>query len=165
MDNIILIGMPGCGKSTCGVLAAKMMCKRFIDTDLVIQQGEGKIRQQIIDENGADYFAQCEEKWVCAVDEQNCIIATGGSVVYSQKAMEHLKSIGKVVYLKISFDNMKNRIHNLETRGILLKHGYTLLDMYNERCALYEKYADAVIECDDNHTVEQTARQIILSNA
>lgn len=165
MDNIILIGMPGCGKSTCGVLAAKMMCKHFIDTDLVIQQGEGKILQQIIDENGTDYFAQCEEKWVCTVDEQNCIIATGGSVVYSQKAMEHLKSIGKVVYLKISFDNMKKRIHNLESRGILLKHGYTLLDMYNERCALYEKYADAIIECDDNHTIEQTARQIILSNA
>ena len=160
MENIILIGMPGCGKSTCGVLAAKLMCKRFIDTDLVIQQHEGQRLQQIIDKKGNDYFAKCEEKWVCTVNDCNSIIATGGSVVYSQKAMEHLKCIGKVVYLKISFDNMKKRICNLETRGILLKDGYTLEDMYNERCALYNKYADVIIECDDEHTVEQTAQQI-----
>ena len=105
MENIILIGMPGCGKSTCGVLAAKLMCKRFIDTDLVIQQHEGQRLQQIIDKKGNDYFAKCEEKWVCTVNDCNSIIATGGSVVYSQKAMEHLKSIGKVVYLKISFED------------------------------------------------------------
>lgn len=160
MDNIILIGMPGCGKSTCGVLAAKLMCKKFIDTDLIIQQGENMRLQQIINERGSEYFAQCEEKYVSTVDEHNCVIATGGSVVYSEKAMEHLRSIGKVIYLKISLENMKKRIRNLSTRGILLKDGYTLDDMYEERCALYEKYADEVINCDDKHSVEQTAAMI-----
>ncbi len=161
MKNIVLIGMPGCGKSTCGVLAAKLCCKKFIDTDLVIQQGEEMRLQEIIDKKGTDYFAECEEKWVCSVDEQNCVIATGGSVVYSERSMKHLKNIGSVVYLKISLDCMKNRIRNLETRGILLKDGYTLEDMYNERCALYEKYADIVIDCDNIHSVEQTAQKIV----
>ena len=159
-NNIILIGPPGCGKSTCGVLAAKIACMRFVDTDLIIQQNEGKILQQIIDENGNDYFEKCEEKWVCSVNEQNCIIATGGSVVYSEKSMSHLKSIGKIVYLKISYDDMKKRITNLDTRGVLMKNGNTLRDMYNERVALYEKYADVTIECTERSTIEQTARKI-----
>ena len=159
-NNIILIGPPGCGKSTCGVLAAKIACMRFVDTDLIIQQNEGKILQQIIDENGNDYFEKCEEKWVCSVNEQNCIIATGGSVVYSEKSMTHLKSIGKIVYLKISYDDMKKRITNLDTRGVLMKNGDTLLDMYNERVELYEKYADVTIECNERSTIEQTARKI-----
>ena len=158
--NIILIGPPGCGKSTCGVLAAKIACMHFVDTDLVIQQNEVKILQQIIDENGNDYFEKCEEKWVCSVNEQNCIIATGGSVVYSEKSMAHLKSIGKIVYLKISYDDMKKRITNLDTRGVLMKNGDTLLDMYNERVELYEKYADVTIECNERSTIEQTARKI-----
>ena len=159
-NNIILIGPPGCGKSTCGVLAAKIACMRFVDTDLIIQQHEGKILQQIIDENGNDYFEKCEEKWVCSVNEQNCIIATGGSVVYSEKSMTHLKSIGKIVYLKISYNDMKKRITNLDTRGVLMKNGDTLLDMYNERVELYEKYADVTIECNERSTIEQTARKI-----
>ena len=159
-NNIILIGPPGCGKSTCGVLAAKIACMRFVDTDLIIQQHEGKILQQIIDENGNDYFEKCEEKWVCSVNEQICIIATGGSVVYSEKSMSHLKSIGKIVYLKISYDDMKKRITNLDTRGVLMKNGNTLRDMYNERVALYEKYADVTIECTERSTIEQTARKI-----
>ena len=158
--NIILIGPPGCGKSTCGVLAAKIACMHFVDTDLVIQQNEGKILQQIIDENGNDYFEKCEEKWVCSVNEQNCIIATGGSVVYSEKSMAHLKSIGKIVYLKISYDDMNKRLTNLDTRGVLMKNGDTLLDMYNERVELYEKYADVTIECNEKSTIEQTARKI-----
>ena len=133
---------------------------RFVDTDLIIQQHEGKILQQIIDENGNDYFEKCEEKWVCSVNEQNCIIATGGSVVYSEKSMSHLKSIGKIVYLKISYDDMKKRITNLDTRGVLMKNGNTLRDMYNERVALYEKYADVTIECTERSTIEQTARKI-----
>ena len=133
---------------------------RFVDTDLIIQQNEGKILQQIIDENGNDYFEKCEEKWVCSVNEQNCIIATGGSVVYSEKSMTHLKSIGKIVYLKISYDDMKKRITNLDTRGVLMKNGDTLRDMYNERVALYEKYADVTIECNEKSTIEQTARKI-----
>ena len=133
---------------------------RFVDTDLIIQQHEGKILQQIIDENGNDYFEKCEEKWVCSVNEQNCIIATGGSVVYSEKSMSHLKSIGKIVYLKISYDDMKKRITNLDTRGVLMKNGNTLRDMYNERVALYEKYADVTIECTERSTIEQTARII-----
>lgn len=161
MSNIILIGMPGCGKSTCGVLAAKIGCMKFLDTDLVIQENEGKRLQNIIDTQGEEYFARCEEKWVCSVNCDNTVIATGGSVVYSDKSMQHLKSLGKVVYLKISLEDMLKRINNFETRGILLHDGQTLEDMYAERCSLYERYADSVIECDNSSTVENTAHKIM----
>ena len=136
--NIILIGMPGSGKSTCGVVAAKLLLKNFFDTDLLIQNREGQRLQQIIDEKGLDYFARAEEEAVLSLDIAGTVIATGGSVVYSPAAMEHLRRMGKV---------------------ILLQAGYTLQDMYKERLPLYRRYADAVIKCDNN-TVEQTAQQI-----
>ena len=158
--NIILIGMPGCGKSTCGVLLAKLMLKSFLDTDLLIQQNEGKKLQDIINEKGNDYFKKCENDSVVTLYAQNCVIATGGSMVYNEEAMKHLNELGYVVYLRLGFNSMKKRIHNLATRGILLKEGYTLEDMYNERAPLYEKYADITVNCDRN-SINDTVEAII----
>lgn len=157
--NIILIGMPGSGKSTCGVVAAKLLLKNFFDTDLLIQNREGRRLQQIIDEKGLDYFARAEEEAVLSLDIAGTVIATGGSVVYSPAAMDHLRCMGKVIYLHLEYETMCRRIQNLDSRGVVLQAGYTLQDMYNERLPLYRRYADAVIKCDNN-TVEQTAQQI-----
>ena len=157
--NIILIGMPGSGKSTCGVVAAKLLLKNFFDTDLLIQNREGLRLQQIIDENGLDYFARAEEEAILSLDIAGTVIATGGSVVYSPAAMDHLHRLGKVIYLHLEYETMGRRIQNLDSRGVVLQAGYTLQDMYNERLPLYRRYADAVIKCDNN-TVEQTAQQI-----
>ena len=160
-DNIILIGMPGSGKSTCGVLAAKALLKNFFDTDLLLQNIEGKRLQEIIDENGINYFNNAEENAILSLDIRGAVIATGGSVVYSEKAMEHLKKLGRVIYLHLDYDTMADRIKNITTRGVVLKDGHTLLDMYNERLSLYEKYADDTIICD-NHTVEEVVESIVL---
>lgn len=157
--NIILIGMPGSGKSTCGVVAAKLLLKNFFDTDLLIQNREGQRLQQIIDEKGLDYFARAEEEAVLSLDIAGTVIATGGSVVYSSAAMDHLRRMGKVIYLHLEYETMCRRIQNLDSRGVVLQGGYTLQDMYKERLPLYRRYADAVIKCDNN-TVEQTAQQI-----
>lgn len=157
--NIILIGMPGSGKSTCGVVAAKLLLKNFFDTDLLIQNREGQRLQQIIDEKGLDYFARAEEEAVLSLDIAGTVIATGGSVVYSPAVMDHLRRMGKVIYLHLEYETMCRRIQNLDSRGVVLQAGYTLQDMYNERLPLYRRYADAVIKCDNN-TVEQTAQQI-----
>ena len=150
--NIILIGMPGSGKSTCGVVAAKLLLKNFFDTDLLIQNREGQRLQQIIDEKGLDYFARAEEEAVLSLD-------IAGTVVYSPAAMDHLRRMGKVIYLHLEYETMCRRIQNLDSRGVVLQAGYTLQDMYKERLPLYRRYADAVIKCDNN-TVEQTAQQI-----
>ena len=131
--NVILIGMPGSGKSTCGVVAAKLMLKNFFDTDLLIQNIEGASLQDIIDNKGNDYFQEAEEKAILSLDIQGTVIATGGSVVYSQKAMEHLKSLGKIIFLNIDYEHMLSRISNLSTRGVLIKNGETLKDMFDER--------------------------------
>ena len=160
-DNIILIGMPGSGKSTCGVLAAKALLKNFFDTDLLLQNIEGKRLQDIINENGIDYFNEAEENAILSLDIRGTVIATGGSVVYSEKSMEHLKKLGRVIYLHLDYDTMADRIKNITTRGVVLKDGHTLLDMYNERLSLYEKYADDTIICD-NHTVEEVVESIVL---
>ena len=145
--NIILIGMPGSGKSTCGVVAAKLLLKNFFDTDLLIQNREGQRLQQIIDEKGLDYFARAEEEAVLSLDIAGTVIATG------------LRRMGKVIYLHLEYETMCRRIQNLDSRGVVLQAGYTLQDMYKERLPLYRRYADAVIKCDNN-TVEQTAQQI-----
>lgn len=158
-SNIILIGMPGCGKSTCGVVAAKMLLKNFYDTDLLIQNLEGKRLQDIIDTNGIDYFIEAEEKAILSLKLEGTVIATGGSVVYSEKAMEHLKSMGKIIYLHLEYDDMVKRIRNLSSRGVVMKNGETLKDMYDERLSLYNKWAGAVIHCGKN-TVEETAQAI-----
>lgn len=160
-SNIILIGMPGSGKSTCGVLAAKALLKNFFDTDLLLQNLEGKRLQNIIDENGIDYFNKAEEKAILSLDIQGTVIATGGSVVYSERAMRHLKKLGKIIYLHLSYECMEKRLSNITTRGVVLKKGHTLRDMYNERLGLYERYADEVLNCD-GLTVEEAVESIVL---
>lgn len=159
-SNVILIGMPGCGKSTCGVLAAKALLKNFFDTDLLLQGLEQERLQNIIDNRGIDYFLEAEEKAILSLDINATVIATGGSVVYSEKAMEHLRSMGKVIYLHLEYETMVKRIKNITTRGVVLKQGTSLKDMYDERLPLYEKYADEVIYCDNN-SVEQTVEKIV----
>lgn len=157
--NIILIGMPGCGKSTAGVLAAKAMCMQFIDTDLLLQHAGHAKLQEIINKNGLDYFKELEEKVLSALDCENSVISTGGSAIYYENAMAHLRAIGKVVYLRLTYEQMCGRIRNLETRGIAMKAGMTLRDMYEERRPLYEKYADYIIDCGSG-TVEETVARI-----
>lgn len=159
-ENIILIGMPGAGKSTCGVLAAKFLLKNFFDTDLLIQSMENKRLQQIINEKGVAEFKKAEEEAILSLDIKGTVIATGGSVVYSQKAMAHLKGMGKIIYMHLSYEEMKKRIKNLSTRGIVLQNGETLLDMYNERRPLYEKYADRIIDCDGS-SIDDTVQHIV----
>lgn len=159
-SNIVLIGMPGCGKSTCGVVAAKMLLKNFFDTDLLIQNIEGMRLQNIIDDRGSTYFEEAEEKAILSLDLQGTVIATGGSVVYSEKSMEHLKNMGKIIYMHLDYEHMCERINDFATRGILIKKGSTLKDMYDERLPLYSEWADAVINCNNN-SVEDTVAMII----
>ena len=148
MSNIVLIGMPGCGKSTCGVLLAKALGMDFCDTDLIIQRNEKLSLQDIITSKGNDYFALAEENAVCGTEFTDCVIATGGSVVYSPNAMRYLAKNSKIIYLKISYDTMLRRINNIETRGILLREGETIAGMYEARQQLYEQYADFTVDCD-----------------
>lgn len=151
--------MPGSGKSTCGVIAAKILLKNFFDTDLLIQNIEGISLQNIIDTKGNDYFENAEEQAILNLDIKGTVIATGGSVIYSDKAMQHLKELGAVIFLNLSYDNMCSRIKNLASRGVVMKQGTTLKDMYDERLPLYHKWADEIIDCD-NLSVEQTAQAI-----
>ncbi|MGN0525390.1 shikimate kinase [Eubacterium sp.] len=163
-ENIILIGMPGSGKSTCGVLAAKALLKNFFDTDLLFQGLEEKRLQDIIDDDGIEYFLSAEERAILSLDINATVVATGGSVVYSDKSMEHLKKSGKVIYLHLSYDTMVDRIKNITTRGVVVKEGDSLEDMYNERLPMYQKWADVVIDCDNN-TVEQTVEKIVKASS
>ena len=160
MKNVVLIGMPGCGKSTCGVLAAKALCKDFVDTDLVIQQKEKMPLQAIIDQKGNEYFAAAEETAICSLAVENAVIATGGSAVYSERGMAHLKQNAVVIYLSISFETMLKRISDMSSRGILLREGESLDAMFAERGSLYEKYADRILDCDDKK-IEETLSEIL----
>lgn len=159
-SNVVLIGMPGSGKSTCGVIAAKVLLKNFFDTDLLLQGLEHSRLQDLINSKGTEYFYEAEEKAVLSLNIEATVIATGGSVIYSEKAMEHLKKLGKIIYLHLDYETMLSRINNFTTRGIVVKNGETLLDMFNERLPLYEKYADEIIYCDEN-TVEETVKKIV----
>jgi len=149
MKNIILIGMPGAGKSTAGVILAKTLGRTFVDTDIAIQERTGRLLQEIIDTEGPDAFLKIEEETVLSRHFDHAVIATGGSVVFSENAMAHLKQDGVVVYLAISFEEMAKRLRNMTTRGIVLFKGESLSDMYHERVPLYEKYADITVECSD----------------
>lgn len=146
MNNITLIGMPGVGKSTLGVVLAKVLGYQFLDADLLIQKQENRRLYQIIEEEGAEGFMAVENRVNASIEAENTVIATGGSVVYCEEAMEHLKSIGTVVYLKLSLQPLSRRLGNLKGRGVLLKDGQTLKDLYEERVPLYEKYADIVVD-------------------
>lgn len=163
MSNIVLIGMPGCGKSTVGVILAKTLGIGFVDTDLIIQQRENRLLQDIIDNDGLEKFLDCECDAVKSLDCNNCVVATGGSVVFREKAMEHLKKNGKVFYLNVPIDEVKNRINNISTRGIAAEKGKTIDDIFEERAPLYEKYADAVLTlCDScpERTIEEICKSI-----
>ena len=146
--HIILIGMPACGKSTVGVLAAKTLGYRFVDSDLVIQERDGRRLHRIIREEGQSGFLAIEEavNLTLGNDSVPSVIATGGSAVYSPVAMAHFKDVGKVVYLRLSYETVEKRLGNFTHRGVVMPEGYTLRDLYNERCVLYERYADLIID-------------------
>ena len=146
MNNIILIGMPGVGKITLGVVLAKVLGFQFIDADLLIQEQERKKLHQIIKEVGINGFMEIENQVNASIEAERSVIATGGSVVYCRQAMSHLKEIGTVVYLKVSLSTLEKRLGNLKRRGVILKKGQTLKDLYEERVPLYEKYADVVVD-------------------
>jgi len=139
--------MAGAGKSTVGVLLAKRLGMDFIDTDILIQQREGRLLQEILDTDGVDRFLEIEETVVCALETSDSVVATGGSVVYSEKAMRRLGLQGTVVYLYVPFDELLSRLTNVSTRGIVIKKGSTLKDVYDERLPLYKKYADFTVDC------------------
>ena len=160
MKNLVLIGMPACGKSTAGVLVAKTLGYGFIDSDLVIQTKEKRLLSDIIKRDGMEGFIQIENSVNASLWAERCVISTGGSVIYAAEAMEHLKSIGTVIYLKLSFEEIEKRLGNIILdRGVVIKNGETLKELYAERVALYEKYADYVIDCE-KHGVEETVHAI-----
>ena len=161
MKNIVLIGMPGAGKSTIGVVLAKSAGIDFVDTDLLIQQQEGKLLQVIVDEIGCDNFITLEGDFLSVFKTQRTsVVATGGSAVYTEKAMNNLKNIGDIVYLQLPYEEIEKRIHNITTRGLAMAKGKTLLNLYEERLPLYQKYADLIIDCVDK-TIEEIALEIL----
>jgi shikimate kinase len=149
--NIVLIGMPGAGKSTVGVLLAKALKMPFIDTDLIIQQKENCYLQELIDKRGLDEFMKIEEDVVLGLDLANHVIATGGSVIYSNSAICHLKKSGVLVFLNTKMYQLERRLKNVHTRGIAMKNGQTLTTLYNERLPLYREYTDIEIDCSKKH--------------
>ena len=159
-DNIVLIGMPGSGKSTVGVILAKVLGYSFIDSDLLIQKAEKKLLKEIIAREGQEGFLKIENRVNASIETEKSVIATGGSVVYCQEAMEHLKEIGTVIYLQLDYPILRRRLGNLIGRGVVLKEGQTLKDLYEERVPLYEKYADYII--DEKKTNSEGTLQKIL---
>ncbi len=158
-DNVVLIGMPGAGKSTVGVVLAKVLGYQFLDSDLLIQDRESRLLKDIIAEEGLEGFIQIENEVNASINTHDSVIATGGSVVYGKEAMDHLRSIGTVVYIKLGYDTLDSRLGNIKQRGVALKDGQTLYSLYEERCPLYEKYADIVID-SENLGVEELLEEI-----
>lgn len=146
MSNIVLIGMPGAGKSTVGVILAKVLGYHFIDSDLLIQEQEKCLLKDIIERKGLEGLIAIEEEVNASICTENAVIATGGSVIYGAKAMEHLREIGTVVYLRLSLSTIENRLGNIRQRGVVLRKGQTLEELYEERCPLYEKYAHIALD-------------------
>ena len=144
--NITMIGMPSSGKSTVGVLLAKRLGFSFIDVDIVIQEKEGRLLKEIIADEGMDDFLEVENRINAGLEAKMSVIAPGGSVIYGEEAMAHLKELSEIGYLKMSYEEMEKRIGNVVDRGVALKPGFTLRDLYNERVPYYEKYADIVID-------------------
>ena len=150
-NNVVLIGMPGAGKSTTGIVLAKILNKNFIDADLLIQAQCDKTLQKIIDAMGPDGFIEIENNVLSDLTAEDSVIATGGSAVYSDAAMKHLASIGKIVYLQIAYESLRERLGDLQERGVVLKGGMgmSLRELYEERQPLYEKYAEITVNVDD----------------
>lgn len=162
LDNVVLIGMPGAGKSTLGVVLAKILGYEFIDADLLIQSKLDKTLQKIIDACGPDGFIEVENEVLCTLSAKRAVIATGGSAVYSDEAMNHLRSIGTVVYLRVSYEELESRLGGLHERGVVMKNGMgmSLHDLFEERRPLYEKYADVTIDID-GLSVRDAARRLV----
>ncbi len=158
--NIILIGMPASGKSTIGVVAAKRLGYEFIDTDLLIQKQEDRLLCEIIEEKGIDGFLEIENQVNRDVDVTHAVIAPGGSVVYCKDAMEHYKKTGTVVYLQVSFETIDKRLKNAKNRGVVLKEGQTLKDLYEERCVLFEQYADITVS-EEGLKLDETIEKVL----
>ena len=157
--SIILIGPPSCGKSTIGVILAKRYGYKFIDSDLVIQERTKKLLHEIISEKGADGFLSLENEVNLSIDTENAVISTGGSAIYGKEAMQRFKENGVVIYLHISFHNMSRRLGDYTHRGVVLRDGQSLYDMYRERRKLYEKYADIIID-EGNKKISNTVALI-----
>ena len=147
MKNIVLIGMPGVGKSTIGVILAKELGYQFVDADLLIQKQEKRLLKEIISEEGIEGFIAIENQVNASIEANRTVIATGGSVVYGREAMEHLGTIGTVVYLELPYEDVAERLGDLNARGVTLQPGQTLKDLYEERTPLYEKYAHITVKC------------------
>jgi len=145
--NIVLIGMPGVGKSTVGVLLAKALGRYFVDTDVYMQAIQGRSLQEMIDRNGLTWFLEAEEDYVLCLDETNAVIATGGSVVYRETAMHYLASRGIVIHLDLPVAQIEERLRNLRTRGVVMEQGQTIRSLYAQRQPLYERYAQITIDC------------------
>jgi len=163
MKNIILIGMPGAGKSTIGVVLAKILGYQFVDSDLLIQKQEGKILQDLIEEKGIDSFLAIENQVNLDIETDMTVISTGGSAVYCYEAMMKFKEKGIVVYLQLSYDNIGHRLGSLKRRGVVLRKGENLLELYRERIPLYEQYADMTVNIDEldiNEAIEKVRTAI-----
>ena len=158
--NITLIGMPGSGKSTVGFALARATHTRFVDVDKVIIEVEGKPLSQIIDEVGDDGFRQVENRVNASLALRNAVIAPGGSVIYGEEAMAHLREISTVVYLKVSCEELQRRLGDLHARGVTIRPGQTFQDLYDERCPLYEKYAHVTIDTE-GHELNDVVRIIM----
>lgn len=149
MKNVVLIGMPGVGKSTIGVVLAKNMGMSFVDSDLVIQEQEGKRLHELIEAHGIDGFIKIENDINTSINPKKAVIATGGSAVYGEEAMQHFKTISKVIYLQLSYESIIDRLGDLTKRGVVLREGQSLKDLYEERVPLYQKYADKIVDCEN----------------
>ena len=159
MSNIILIGMPAAGKSTVGVILAKLLGYSFMDTDLMIQRREGRRLNEIIADRGIDSFLAVEEAVCEGIQADQCVIATGGSVIYSEAAMARLKTLGCIVYLEVDYETLAGRLQDIRGRGVVLRPGQTLAELYRERIRLYEKYADMVVS-EGGGNLEETVMRV-----
>lgn len=159
-NNIVLIGMPGVGKSTIGVILAKIIGYRFVDADIVIQEQEGRLLKDIIEQEGVDGFIRIENRVNRNLNIQNAVIATGGSAIYGTEAMDNYKATSTIVYLKLDYTTLDGRLNDIKGRGVVLKDGQTLKDIYDERTVMYEKYADIIVD-EHGMNVEDTIEKML----
>ena len=158
--NVVLIGMPGAGKSTLGVLLAKLMGYSFVDTDILMQQKYGALLGQILKQNGNEAFLRLEEEMMLSLDMRDTVIATGGSAIYSEAGMAHLRQGNVCVYLDVPYELIRMRLGNLKQRGVVLPQGFTLRNLYDERTPLYRRYADISVTLDKPGSLDRAARKV-----